>query len=75
MQNAINMKLTDKQTQEIVHADFETLKEILHECADQFMSVDDYKSLTGMKPRTIYDHIKKGKINSTTFCGHRIIHM
>jgi len=71
---AKNMALTDKQKWNIVRLDFETIKEMMHECDDLFMSVDQYHEYTGINKRTIYSRIEKGLIKATTFCGSIVIY-
>ena len=69
------MALTDKQKLNIMRLDFETIKEMMHECDEQFMSVEQYHKYTGMNKRTIYAHIEKELLEVTTFCGKIVIYV
>ena len=69
-----NMALTDKQKIKIRELDMETKIQMLHECEDEFMSVDEYHKVEGINKRTIYDRIERGKIKNFTFCGQILIY-
>jgi len=69
------MKLTDLQKQAINKMDAEMATETLHECAERLglVPVDEYAKIHGMRNRTVYDHIQKGKIQKIDFCGSVLI--
>ena len=68
------MPLTEKQKNNIMHLDADTLVEIMQECADQFMRVREYHEATGMPVRTIYDKIGSKEIKSAEIFGIKIIY-
>ena len=68
------MALTEKQKNNIMHLDADMLAEIMHECADQFMRVQDYHDVTGMPVRTIYDKIASKELKSTEIFGIKVIY-
>lgn len=67
------MALTDKQKQNIMHLDADTLIEIMHECAEQFVRVSEFHEATGVPVRTIYDRINRGELKSTEIFGVRVL--
>jgi len=68
------MALTEKQKNNIMNLDADTLAEIMHECADQFMRVQDYHDVTGMPVRTIYDKIASKELKSIEIFGIKVIY-
>ena len=75
MQNAETMKLTQAEITTIHKIDAEKAIGILHECAERLglVSVGEFQQIIGMKRRTIYDHIAKGKVTAIDFCGSKLI--
>ena len=69
------MALTEKQKANIMHLDAESLIDILHECAEQFMTAKEYHEYSKMPMRTIYDKIKSGELKSTEVFGTKIIYV
>jgi hypothetical protein len=69
------MKLTPTEIKAIHKLDAEKAIEVLHECAERLglVSVGEFKQISGMKRRTIYDHISSCKLTSTDFCGNKLI--
>ena len=69
------MKLTDNEKANIQKLDTEKCIEILHECAERLglVTVDEYSKIMCTNKRTIYDHIKKGKLKNIQFCETLLI--
>lgn len=64
------MSLTELQKRNLSKIDCETSIELLRECVENLglYSVGGYAELTGMKKRTIYDHISTKKVCSIKIC-------
>ena len=75
MQNSNFMALTEKQKASIMHLDADSLIEVLHECAEQFMTAKEYHEHTGIPMRTIYDKIKSCELKSTEVFDTKIIYV
>ena len=75
MQNANTMKLTDTEKTAIQKLDAEKCTDLLHECAERLglVSVGEFEKISGMKRRTIYDHLDSGKLTEINFCGSKLI--
>ena len=75
MQNTYNMKLTDKEITAINKLDTQKCIEILHECAERLglVTVEEYSKIMSSNKRTVYDHIKKGKLKNIQFCQQLLI--
>lgn len=69
------MKLTQSEITAIDKCDAEKCIDILHECAERLglMTVREYVEISGMKRRTVYDHIENGKITAIDFCESKLI--
>ena len=73
MQNIDTMTLTEKQKNEIMHLDGAILVEVMHECADRFMTVADFHKYSKMPRRTIYAKIESGELQSYEVFGIKLI--
>ena len=74
MQNPIVTILTEEFTTQFMHLSTADKAKLLHECADEFMTVDEFQAITKMPRRTIY--AKFGNVvKGIEFCGHKIIYM
>lgn len=69
------MALTDKQLQNLRRLPIEDKVQILHTIADEFMTVDEFREVSGMAKRTIYDKFGTETVKGLEFCGHKIIYM
>ena len=74
MQNTNTMALTLKQKLAIRKLTIEEKVEILHEIADEFMTVDEFHEISKIPKRTIYDKFGK-EIKGTEFLKHKIIYL
>lgn len=66
------MALSEKVISWVNNLSFEDAIELLHECADErlgIVSIEEYKEIFKVPKRTIYDHIKKGKIHTETIAN------
>ena len=65
--------LTDRQINSIHKQDFETLEQILHECAEALglVSVREYCEIMETKKRSVYQNIKDKKIKAIDICEHK----
>lgn len=75
MQTTNNMALTDKQKIAIRKLSIEDKVEILHEIADEFMTIEEFREVSGMPRRTIYDKFGTDAVKGIEFCGHKIVYM
>lgn len=69
------MALNEKQKLAIRKLSIEDKVEILHEIADEFMTVEQFHEVTGMAKRTIYDKFGTDTVKGVEFCGHKLIYM
>ena len=74
MQNSNFMALTLKQKLAIRQLSIEDKIEILHEIADELMTIEEFREVSGLARRTIYDKFGK-EIKGAEFCGHKLIFM
>lgn len=56
-----------------MHLDADSLIEVMHECAEQFMTAKEYHEYTKIPMRTIYDKISSNDLKSTEIFGIKII--
>ena len=75
MQNSNFMSLTQKQKLAIRKLTIQEKVEILHEIADEFMTVEEFREVSGMAKRTIYDKFGTETVKGVEFCGHKLIYM
>lgn len=68
------MALTEQQKLNIRELSIEDKIEILHECADEFMSADEYNKITKMPKRTIYAKFGTPEVKGFEFCGHKLFY-
>lgn len=74
MQNLEIMALTEKQRVNIRMLSAEDKIEILHECAEFFMTADEYHDITKMPKRTIYAKFGTPEVKGFEFCGHKLFY-
>jgi hypothetical protein len=74
VQNRETMALTELQKQNIRKLSTEDKIEILHECADEFMTADEYHDITKMPKRTIYAKFGTPEVKGFEFCGHKLFY-
>lgn len=48
---------------------------ILHECADEFMTADEYAKFKGISRRTAYAKFGTDDVKGIEFCGHKLFYM
>jgi hypothetical protein len=78
MQNDNKEILTSDEIMFLNHLSIEKKIDALHYLANEalgLMLVSEYQKVTNMRPRTIYDHIKKGKLKSNIFLNQTVIIM
>ena len=75
MQNSKTMALTELQKQNIRRLSIEDKVEILHECADEFMTADEYHEITKIPRRTIYAKFGTFEVKGFEFCGHKLFYL
>jgi hypothetical protein len=74
VQNPKTMALTEQQKQNIRKLSIEDKIELLHECADEFMTADEYHEITKMPKRTIYAKFGTPEVKGFEFCGHKLFY-
>ena len=75
MQNAHVTILTDEFITQFMHLSTADKAKLLHECADEFMTVDEFHAITKIPRRSIYAKFGTVDINGIEFCGHKFIYM
>lgn len=75
MQNAIVTILTDDFIEQFMHLSTADKAKLLHECAEEFMTVDEFQSLSKMPRRTIYAKFGTEEVRGVEFCGHKLIYL
>ena len=68
------MALTLKQKLAIRKLPIEDKVEILHEIADEFMTIEEFHEISKIPKRTIYDKFGK-EIKGIEFLGHKLIYL
>ena len=74
MQNFETMTLTELQKENIRRLPVEVKAEIMHECADEFMTAEEYAEATNMPKRTIYAKFGTPEVKGFEFCGHKLFY-
>ena len=69
------MALTEQQKLNIRKLSIEDKIEILHECADEFMTAEEYAKITKIPKRTIYDKFGTPEVKGFEFCGHKLFYL
>ena len=75
MQNTDVTILTDEFITQFMHLSTADKAKLLHECAYEFMTVDEYQAVTKIPRRTIYAKFGTSEVNGIEFCGHKLIYM
>ena len=75
MQNAIVTTLTEEFITQFMHLPTADKAKLLHECAEEFMTVDEFQLLSKMPRRTIYAKFGTEEVRGVEFCGHKLIHL
>jgi hypothetical protein len=75
MQSPVVTILTEEFITQFLHLTTTNKAKLLHICADEFMTVDDFNKLTKMPMRTIYAKFGTEEVKGFEFCGHKLIHM
>lgn len=75
MQNPIVTTLTDEFITKFMHLPTADKAKLLHECAEEFMTVDEFQSLSKMPRRTIYAKFGSDQVKGVEFCGHKLIYL
>lgn len=75
MQNATVTILTEDFIEKFMHLSTADKAKLLHECAEEFMTVEEFHELTKMPRRTIYAKFGTEEVRGVEFCGHKLIHM
>ena len=74
MQKPIVTLLTEEFTNQFMHLATADKAKLLHECADEFMTVDEFQAATKMPRRTIYAKFGTSEVNGIDFCGHKLFY-
>ncbi len=75
MQNANVTILTEEFITQFMHLPTADKAKLLQECADEFMTIEEYHQLTKIPRRTIYAKFSIEDITGVEFCGHKFIYM
>lgn len=75
MQNAIVTTLTDEFITQFMHLPTADKAKLLHACAEEFMTVDEFQSLSKMPRRTIYAKFGTEEVRGFEFCGRKLIYL
>lgn len=75
MQNAIVTTLTEEFITQFMHLPTYDKAKLLHDCAEEFMTVDEFQSLSKMPRRTIYAKFGTEEVRGVEFCGHKLIYL
>ena len=75
MQNPVVTILTEDFTNQFMHLSTADKAKLLHECAEEFMTVDEFQAVTKMPRRTIYAKFGTEEVKGIEFCGHKLIYM
>ena len=75
MQNPVVTILTDEFITQFMHLSTADKAKLLHDCADEFMTADEFHSITKMPRRTIYAKFGTEEVKGVEFCGHKLIYM
>lgn len=75
MQKSNNMALTKELLEEIRKLPVEDKAIVMHDCAEEFFTVEKYHQYTKIPKRTIYDNFGTDKVRGVDICGHKLIYM
>ena len=78
MQNDNIEILTNEQLRFLRSMNIPERIEALHYLANELLgliTVSEFRQISNERPRTIYDHIEKGKLKTEIFCNQKMIIM